>query len=123
LPKAFGPGAAQQVLIQLFEDKGISQPELAALIGAHTSSKAIAEEANGIPYDGKYACCGDEENRLTSRIGPQDSTPEKWDVAYYSQTDNHPRGVYSFESDINLSNPNATVGQVFQSFVNSQSES
>ncbi|KAI4847626.1 heme peroxidase [Aureobasidium sp. EXF-8845] len=105
LPKAFGPGAAQQVLIQLFEDKGISQPELAALIGAHTASKAIAQEANGIPYN-----------------GPQDSTPEKWDVVYYSQTDTHPRGVYSFESDINLSNPNATVGQVFQSFVNSQSK-
>jgi hypothetical protein len=54
LPKAFGPGAAQQVLIQLFEDKGISQPELAALIGAHTASKAIAEEADGIPYNGVY---------------------------------------------------------------------
>lgn len=44
-------------------------------------------------------------------------------MAYYSQTDNHPKGVYSFESDINLSNPSSTVGQVFQSFVNSQSES
>ncbi|KAH0269574.1 heme peroxidase, partial [Aureobasidium melanogenum] len=75
LPKAFGPGAAQQVLIQLFEDKG-----------------------------------------------PQDSTPSQWDVTYYSETDSHPKGVYSFESDINLSNPNATVGQVFQSFVNSQSK-
>ena len=53
LPKAFGAGSAQQVLIQLFEDKGISQPELAALIGAHTASKATAQEANGIPYDGK----------------------------------------------------------------------
>ena len=54
--------------------------------------------------------------------GPQDSTPGQWDVAYYSQTDSHPKGVYSFESDINLSNPNSTVGQVFQGFVNSQSE-
>lgn len=53
LPEAFGPGSAQQVLIQLFEDKGISQPELAALIGAHTASKATAQEANGIPYDGE----------------------------------------------------------------------
>lgn len=44
-------------------------------------------------------------------------------MTYYSQTDTHPKGVYSFESDINLSNPNSTVGQVFQSFVNSQSES
>ena len=42
------------MLIQLFEDKGISQPELAALIGAHTASKATAQEANGIPYDGKF---------------------------------------------------------------------
>ncbi|KAG9553175.1 heme peroxidase, partial [Aureobasidium melanogenum] len=105
LPKAFGPGAAQQVLIQLFEDKGISQPELAALIGAHTASKAVAQEQYGVPFD-----------------GPQDSTPSQWDVTYYSETDSHPKGVYSFESDINLSNPNATVGQVFQSFVNSQSK-
>ncbi|KAH0377907.1 heme peroxidase, partial [Aureobasidium melanogenum] len=105
LPKAFGPGAAQQVLIQLFEDKGISQPELAALIGAHTASKAVAQEQYGVPFD-----------------GPQDSTPTQWDVTYYSETDSHPKGVYSFESDINLSNPNATVGQVFQSFVNSQSK-
>jgi hypothetical protein len=123
LPKAFGPGAAQQVLIQLFEDKGISQPELAALIGAHTASKAITQEANGVPYNGK---CGTSlvkrKQTDNSGTGPQDSTPEKWDVVYYSQTDTHIRGVYSFESDINLSNPNATVGQVFQSFVNSQSE-
>ncbi|KAH0175537.1 class II peroxidase, partial [Aureobasidium melanogenum] len=104
-PKAFGPGAAQQVLIQLFEDKGISQPELAALIGAHTASKAVAQEQYGVPFDGS-----------------QDSTPTQWDVTYYSETDSHPKGVYSFESDINLSNPNATVGQVFQSFVNSQSK-
>ncbi|KAI5194833.1 heme peroxidase [Aureobasidium subglaciale] len=105
LPQAFGPGSAQEVLIQLFADKGISQPELAALIGAHTASKAVAEEDNGIPYN-----------------GPQDSTPGQWDVTYYSQTDTHPKGVYSFESDINLSNPNSTVGQTFQSFVNSQSK-
>ncbi|THW37438.1 heme peroxidase [Aureobasidium pullulans] len=103
LPKAFGAGAAQQVLIQLFEDKGISQPELAALIGAHTASKAVAQEAYGVPYN-----------------GPQDSTPGQWDVKYYSDTDNHPSGVYSFESDVNLSNPNSTVGQTFQSFVNSK---
>lgn len=43
-------------------------------------------------------------------------------MTYYSETDSHPKDVYSFESDINLSNPNSTVGQVFQSFVNSQSE-
>ncbi|THY11484.1 heme peroxidase [Aureobasidium pullulans] len=105
LPKAFGAGAAQQVLIQLFEDKGISQPELAALIGAHTASKAVAQESYGVPYN-----------------GPQDSSPGQWDVKYYSDTDNHPSGVYSFESDVNLSNPNSTVGQTFQSFVNSQSK-
>lgn len=54
LPKAFGPGAAQQVLIQLFEDKGISQPELAALIGAHTAFKAIAQEQYGVPHNGEW---------------------------------------------------------------------
>lgn len=54
LPKAFGSGAAQQVLIQLFEDKGISQPELAALIGAHTASKAIAQEQYGVPFNGEW---------------------------------------------------------------------
>lgn len=71
---------------------------------------------------GKSFCRG-ETGRLTVETGPQDSTPGQWDVTYYSETDSHPKGVYSFESDINLSNPNATVGQVFQSFVNSQSES
>ena len=66
LPKAFGPGAAQQVLIQLFEDKGISQPELAALIGAHTSSKATAQEADGIPFNGKCkTTLKTKRNRLT----------------------------------------------------------
>lgn len=56
------------------------------------------------------------------KTGPQDSTPSQWDVTYYSEIGSHSKGVYSFESDINLSNPNSTVGQVFQSFVNSQSE-
>lgn len=111
------------MLIQLFEDKGISQPELAALIGAHTASKAVAQEQYGVPFDGKQQVfCRGETDRLTLGTGPQDSTPGQWDVTYYSETDTHSQGVYSFESDINLSNPNATVGQVFQSFVNSQSE-
>ena len=53
LPAAFGPNSSHDVLLQLFEDKGISGDELAALIGAHTASKAVAQEANGIPPGGE----------------------------------------------------------------------
>lgn len=54
LPAAFGPGAAYDVLIQLWADKGFSPRELAALIGAHTVAHSFAQLSNGVPLGGEY---------------------------------------------------------------------
>ncbi|KAK7559653.1 heme peroxidase [Phyllosticta citricarpa] len=99
-PPGFGPGSDHDSLLQLFQEKGFSAADLAALIGAHSASRAFAQEQNGIPSG-----------------GPQDSTPGQLDVKYYSETYNPPEGVYRFDSDINLSQRNTSVGSVFQSFV------
>ena len=106
LPQAFGPQSKQEVLIQLWADKGISPRELAALMGAHSVSRAFVQQANGIPAG-----------------SPQDSTPRVWDVSYYSQTQAKPapRGVFRFDSDVNLANPSTTSGQAFTEFAGSQS--
>ena len=101
LPAGGGPGSDHNTIFQLFMDKGFSAVDLAALIGAHTTAKAHAQPQ--IPAG-----------------TPQDSTPGKWDVRYYSETYNPPPGVRSFPSDINLSNPNTTVGMEFKKFVNNQ---
>ncbi|KAK8151272.1 heme peroxidase [Phyllosticta citrichinensis] len=100
LPPGFGPGSDHDSLLNLFVDKGFSAADLAALIGAHSASRAFAQERNGIPVG-----------------GPQDSTPGQLDVKYYSETYNPPPGVYRFDSDINLSQRNTSVGSVFQTFV------
>lgn len=57
---------------------------------------------------------------LTLRLGQQDDTPTKWDTRYYSQTQAKvaPRGVYRFDSDVNLANPNTTSGEAFTEFAN-----
>jgi manganese peroxidase len=101
LPAGGGPGSDHNTLFQLFVDKGFSAVDLAALIGAHTTSKAFAQPQ--LPVG-----------------APQDSTPGKWDVRYYSETYNPPPGISRFPSDINLSNPNTTVGMEFKKFVNNQ---
>jgi len=103
LPPGFGPGSSHDAIFQLFQDKGFSATDLAALVGAHTASKAFDQQENGIPVG-----------------GPQDSTPGKWDVSYYQQTYDPPEGVYRFQSDVNLSNRNTTVGQQFSGFVGNQ---
>ncbi|KAG9833015.1 heme peroxidase, partial [Aureobasidium melanogenum] len=103
LPAGFGPNSSHDVLYQLFLDKGFSARDLAALIGAHSTSKAFTQQANGIPSGGQ-----------------QDSTPGKWDINYYAQVNNPPAGVYRFQSDINLSNASTTVGKQFQGFVGNQ---
>ncbi|KAL1305014.1 hypothetical protein AAFC00_003914 [Neodothiora populina] len=105
LPQPFGAGAAYDTLFQLFTNKGFSTVDLAALIGAHSTSKAFAQTANGIPSGGS-----------------QDSTPGKWDVDYYAQTYDPPSNVYRFDSDVNLSNTSTTVGQAFSGFVNNQAK-
>lgn len=53
LPPAFGAGASHDALVQLFADKGIEPRELAALMGAHTTSRAFAQKPNGMEYSSK----------------------------------------------------------------------
>ncbi|KAK5169794.1 fungal class II heme-containing peroxidase [Saxophila tyrrhenica] len=49
LPAAFGQDSSYDVLVQLWAEKGIDERELAALMGAHTVSRAFAQQSNGIP--------------------------------------------------------------------------
>ena len=102
MPAAFGPGSDAKTLIQLFEDKKFSPEDLAALLGAHSTSKAFAQDGH-----------------LTSGTA-QDSTPGVWDVRYYSDTYNPPSNVGVFDSDFNLAQANTTTGPYFQGFVNNQ---
>jgi len=41
MPPGFGKGSDHDSLLQLFLDKGFSAAELAALIGAHTTSTGV----------------------------------------------------------------------------------
>lgn len=78
--------ASADSLIALFEDKTISGHELAALLGAHSTSKQRF-------FDPKTAGA------------PQDSTPGVWDVRYYNQTLESagvPKRVVRIPSDIVL---------------------
>lgn len=103
LPQAFGPGSDHDTLFALFADKGFSARDLAALIGAHSTSRANFETENGISVGAS-----------------QDSTPGVWDVGYYAETYDPPDGVASFDSDVHLSNVSTTVGRQFRSFVGAQ---
>jgi len=103
MPPGFGPGSDHDSLLTLFENKGFSAEDLAALVGAHSTSKAFAQAPNGIPVG-----------------GAQDDTPGIWDVDFYANTYNPPANVFRFDSDINLSNTSTTVGKQFQGFVNNQ---
>jgi hypothetical protein len=105
MPPGFGPGSDHDSLLQLFIDKGFSAAELAALIGAHTTSTAFNQAANGVPVN-----------------APQDSTPGKWDINYYAETYAPPAGVSRFDSDINLAQKNTTVGKQFAGFVGQQNK-
>lgn len=57
---------------------------------------------------------------MTITIGQQDTTPSVWDNLYYSETRESLRNKYSFESDINLSQPSTPVGAQFQTFASNQ---
>ena len=78
--------ASADSLISLFEDKTISGHELAALLGAHSTSKQFF-------FD-------------TTRAGaPQDGTPGVWDVRFYNQTletTGVPKKVFRIPSDVVL---------------------
>jgi catalase (peroxidase I) len=73
-------------LIALFADKTISASDLAALVGAHSTSEQDIVDAN---FAG----------------APQDSTPGVWDTDFYAETldPNAPSQVFKFPSDVNLS--------------------
>ena len=87
-------------LSQLFIDKGFSDLDLAALLGAHTTS-------NQFNFDTSAGHAG----------LPQDSTPGVWDVKYYSETLNPPKsGVVVFPSDSKLAAYKG-VGKEFNGFV------
>lgn len=106
LPVAFGAGSDHDTIFQLFADKGFTARDLAALLGAHSTSIANFQTAHGMPAG-----------------TPQDSTPGLWDINYYNETYFPPAGVGRFESDINLSkNTTSPVGRQFASFVGRQGQ-
>lgn len=74
--------------------------DLAALLGAHSTSNQFHFNENK-PFKGQ----------------PQDLTPGRWDVLYYSQTTSPPEGVFVLPSDKVLA-AHATVGKEFKGFVN-----
>lgn len=87
-------------LFTLFKNKGFNANELAALLGAHSTSKALGQ--SDIPSG-----------------GAQDDTPGIWDVHYYANTLNPPQNVFPFQSDVNLAKE-PTVGKEFSGFVRNQ---
>ncbi|KAH4211844.1 peroxidase [Parastagonospora nodorum] len=99
LPDVNAPAAD---LFKLFQDKGFNEVDLAALLGAHSTSNQF----NFNTTDG-------------AKGQPQDSTPGVWDVKYYAETLNAPKGVVVFPSDIKLA-AHPTVGKEFKGFVNNQ---
>ncbi|KAF2490034.1 heme peroxidase, partial [Lophium mytilinum] len=99
-PNGFLPDvhAAGHSLYALFQDKGFDAVDLAALLGAHSTSKQFHVDP--------------------SKAGQaQDSTPGRWDVKYYSDTLNPPANVFVFPSDTALANQ-TSVGKEFKGFVN-----
>ena len=91
--------ASADSLFELFQDKGFDAMDLAALLGAHSTS-------NQFHFDETAANAG----------APQDSTPGVWDVKYYSDTIAPPKGVLVLPSDAKLA-AHATVGKEFKGFI------
>ncbi|KAF2026869.1 heme peroxidase, partial [Setomelanomma holmii] len=89
-------------LFKLFRDKGFNEVDLAALLGAHSTSNQF------------------NFNTSADAVGkPQDSTPGVWDVKYYSDTLKPPQGVVVLPSDTKLA-VHQQVGKEFSGFVNNQ---
>ncbi|QDS77202.1 hypothetical protein FKW77_002627 [Venturia effusa] len=97
------PGNASMsadTIISLFADKGFSAPDVAALIGAHSSAQQFFLDP--------------------TRAGqPQDRTPGIWDVDYYAVTTSRNPAVLTFQSDINIAN-DPRSGPTFRSFIGQQ---
>jgi manganese peroxidase len=126
LPAAFGANSSYSVLTQLWGEKGIDERELAALIGAHTVSRAFAQQANGVPPASKSSLPPYQRSILTVLFeGSQDTTFTKWDNTYFRETQasNALSGVFRFDSDRNLAMANTTAGQAFTEFGNDFSNS
>lgn len=84
-------------LIELFGNKTITAPGLAALVGAHSTSRQRF-------FD---------ESKANA---PQDTSPGVWDVLFYKQVlEGAPAEVVTFPSDINLSK-DARSGPAFRAF-------
>lgn len=96
LPPVTGTG---DHLFGMFADKGFTATDLAALIGAHTTSRQFFVDPD-------------------KQGAAQDATPGTWDVLYYEQTLDG-RAPLTFESDLNLANQ-AEVGPAFKGFVGKQ---
>ncbi|KAF2189039.1 class II peroxidase [Zopfia rhizophila CBS 207.26] len=92
--------ASGDSLFKLFQDKGFDEVDLAALLGAHSTSKQFFVDQ-------------------TKAGQAQDSTPGIWDVKYYKETLNAPADVFVFPSDKNLAS-HAKVGKEFKGFVDNQ---
>lgn len=89
-------------IIKLFQAKTIDPHDLAALVGAHTTSQ--------------------QHFVNTARDGdPQDSTPGVWDVEFYGETvSSTPPRVLKFASDVALSK-DSRVKDEWNEFINGQS--
>lgn len=91
------------VLIDLFKDKTIIPHDLAALVGAHSTSKQFTQD-------------------LTRVGASQDSTPAVWDVRFYNETIQSPprKKLFVFPSDVALSN-DPRIRSEWLSFIDDQS--
>lgn len=102
-PSGTLPGDASMsadTIIGLFADKGFSAPDVAALIGAHSTAKQDFVDV--------------------SKAGqPQDRTPGIWDVDYYSSTQSKAPGVFVFQSDTAIL-ADSRSGPAFKSFIGQQ---
>ena len=88
-------------LFNLFLAKGFTANELAALLGAHSTSKSFGQL--DLMHPGT----------------PQDSTPGIWDVKYYQDTLSPPASGTPFPSDTSLA-AHPVVGKEFHGFIGSQ---
>jgi catalase (peroxidase I) len=106
-PTGLLPDANDSVenLIALFANKGLDADDLVALVGAHTTSKQRH-------FDPKPPNAGK----------PLDTTPGVWDVNFYNDTLNSPKGndkIFVLPSDQKLSVHSATKAE-WHSYVGNQ---